>query len=202
TLSRLDQNNNPRDHKRYAQDLPHIDRQVFFEWFLYLLEEFVNESKRPQHYEKHAKNKPGAYLVALVLPYVIQQTKEQETIDGFVQLRRVPGHIVDKCEYKSPWNIGGYADDFRVHQVAQANEGACNADYDHQAVDHPEVIVFQLTAEEVKPDKNADGRAVTGKARVRRQNDRQGIGEKDGRVVKEKMTEACAEKCGNNNVQG
>src|SRR5690606_37142120 len=64
-----------------------------------------------------------------------------------------------------------------------------------------EVVVLELSAVQIQPYENTKGRAMAGKARIRRKNNRKRICDEYFRIIKKKMTEACAKECCQSNVQ-
>lgn len=77
-----------------------------------------------------------------------------------------------------------------IHQVADPDERAGDADSDRDAVERPDVRHFVLTRKKPQTDEQTDGRAVAGQSSLMNVEDLDGMGQIVSRIVEQAMPES------------
>ena len=82
---------------------------------------------------------------------------------------------------------------FGIHQVADPDERAGDADSDRDAVERPDVGHFVLARKKPQTDEQTDGRAVAGQSSLMNVEDLDGMGQIVSRIVEQAMPESGAD---------
>ena len=147
------------DDERYAQPLTHIENHTCLESRLVLFDELYQEPHAEEHYEKYAEDGAGTQPVQLSPVQPEQHQPENQVAQGLVDLGRMVRHPVPpgvQRKDESPGQVGLYAVDLGVHQVAAAYHHACETDRYHETVYELYVAetVFLTVLVDVPPHRN------------------------------------------------
>ena len=174
--------------------MPHIEHPSLFERLLLGLDELDEEARQenPEQpdAEQDARTAPRDVL------RIIEPAKDAEgdqVAKRLVNLGRVyrrGGELVHPLgradEFEAPRQGRGHAEDLRIEQVAQPDDGTADAHRDHDAVERPDIGQLVLAREQPEADQEADGSAVAGHAAVpETRDDRPRLAEVFHRVVEE-----------------
>ena len=173
-----------------AEQLAHIEGHSLLEGDLFLLEELHEEAEEEDGEDAVAEVEAGAdkggavlrlcgctVLAAVGVPMVNPQAEEKddEVGNGFVELGGMARCelAIDEgfvcVEDEGPGHVGHFADDFRVHQVAQADAATGQRCGNGHVVDDGPHPYPMLAGVEPHADEEADGAAVTGQSFVARE---------------------------------
>ena len=93
--------------------------------------------------------------------------KEEDGVaDGFVELAGMAGQLVDALEDECPGHVGGLADDFAVHEVAQTDEAGGGAGGDGDIVEHRPHLNLRMAAVEPQRQNESGGAAMRGQSGI------------------------------------
>lgn len=176
----------------------HLDFPCFLNVFEKLDEEAEGEDGRQAPAEE--KSRANAVAVAAVEPQADEE--EHEIGNGFVELARMAGQEVAVAgEDEAVVGASVFANDFRVHEVAEADAAGCDGRGDGDVVEHAEDVY--LRAAHIKPERNhqSERAAVGGQSSIARTlpagasfSDRQkhfnGVAEEIARLVEQAVAEA------------
>ena len=206
-----------RDHKRDAEQLALIEAyrlaQTHLPGLLHILEELDEEAGA-----KDANKEPSQYqalaLLGIALPVEPHaQGKDEQVAQRLIDLGGVAGlgehrlgtlhigaNVVDEAE--SPGLAGGAAIDLVVHQVANADERAHEANGDAQAVEGPQhAFLGNMPAVEDDGDNDSQRAAVARQAAFPHLEDVGRMLRVVTPVVEEHMSQPCAHDGGNHHIE-
>ena len=85
---------------------------------------------------------------------------EGEVGESLVELSGVTGDVVDLLEDECPWQVGGFSDDFGIHEISDS-DGACRGGSgDGDVVEHGPDVDFGVSAVEVEGDHESERSTV------------------------------------------
>lgn len=119
---------NSKNDERNAQYLSHVHRQTSLESYLNLLGIFYEETEGEYQGQTKAKVKTCTHTLR-ASPLIYEEDKEEEYKVSYrlIELTWMTRILIFLDEDESPWHVGHLADNLGVHQVAQADEGGCDA---------------------------------------------------------------------------
>ena len=100
------------------ENLTHIKGHTAFKVYLDVLGIFDKESECEDEREAKSEEETRSHTLWMLAIEPKTHEEEHEIGDGLVQLPRMARHLIHPFEDKCPRNIGYFADDFRVHEVA------------------------------------------------------------------------------------
>ena len=198
--------------KGNAQPLPHVERPALLEGLLLDLdeldEEACQEDAEQSDAEEHARTPPRK-IAAVVEP--AQHAEGREVAQRLVDLRRMHGarHLVGEVahpsartdELEAPRERRGRTVNLRVEEVAQANDGAADADGDHDPVERPDIGQPVAARKEPQTDEQTHRSAVAGHtALAEARDDGPRLAQIAHRFVEQAMAQSCADDGGERSV--
>ena len=119
--------------------MTHIEQMTSLEEFLVVLDELKHKAGEENNLEEDAQQESFA-LVGFALPiHAPCDYEADDAVEHLVDLRRVTRYgLAVAHEDEAPREISGSAIDLRVHEIAQADKGGCNANTYHEAIHDPE----------------------------------------------------------------
>ena len=145
---RSDHKDDACDDEGEAEELSHVESHAFLEVHLLFLDEFDEEAEGEDEGEAESGMEAcagrNAVVCLLALDDVDGNAYEEynKICQCFVELCRMAGHChsVDQrlvgMENECPGHIGGLADDFGVHEVADADAAGCERCGNAHVVEH------------------------------------------------------------------
>ena len=194
---------NSDEDERDAQDLPHIDEHGGLPGFLHFLGVFDEEAGREDACQAEAEVEARAHLLRPLVVEHVADDEEQKIADSLVELPRMARQHVHPFEDESPGHVGGFADNLRVHQVAQPDEHGTGGRGDGHVVQYAHDVHLRLSHVKPQGEHQPDGAPVAGQPRVSREmpavrrltegeNHFQRVGEEVARFIEEAMPQARA----------
>ena len=133
----------------------------------------------------------------------VSGNEKYEIANGFIELAGMAWQHVDALEDESPRHVGRFADDFRVHQVAQTDEHGTGWSGDGNVVQYTHDIQFRFPDVKPKGKHQAYRTAVAGQSGVtgerptvgrlpHGQDHFQGVGEEVARFVEQAVPQTGA----------
>ena len=138
----------------------------------------------------------------LVVEHVADD-EEQKITNSLVELPRMARQHVHPFKDEGPGHVRRFADDFRVHQVAQADEHGTSGRGDGHIVQYAHDVHLRLAHVEPQGEHQPDGASVAGQPRIAREmpavrrltegeNHFQRVDEEVARFIEEAMPQARA----------
>ena len=125
------------DYKGNTQNLTHVQKHVSFEGNLIIFDKLNEETGAEADHQEDADEGAAIYLFQFVPIHPQEHEAQQEISAGLVELRRMGGNGFPVAqEDETPGKAGGTAVNFRVEEVAQADEAGGEGHRDHQMVQH------------------------------------------------------------------
>ena len=152
----------PYEDERDAQNLPHVDEHGSLPCLLHLFRVFDEETRREDAGQAETEVEARAHLLRPLVVERVADDEKEEIADGFVELAGVAGQHVHALEDERPRHVGGLADDFRVHQIAQADEHGTGGRGDGHVVQHAHDVHLRLAHIEPQGQYQPYGAAMAG----------------------------------------
>ena len=163
---RINQESYADEDERNAENLSHIERHSGLEGLLDVLGKLDEEAEGEDERQAKAKEETASSLLFALPIEVPSYEEKQEVGNGFVELSRVAGGLVDALKDESPWHIGHLADDFRVPKVSQADAARRDWGGNGNVVQHLPQIEMGFAPIEPQGDHQSQRAAVTGESLI------------------------------------
>lgn len=186
-----------------AQYLAHVDGHGGFPCFLHLFGVFDEETGREDGGQAETEIEARTDFLRIFMVKHVSGNEKYEIANGFIELAGMAWQHVDALEDESPRHVGRFADDFRVHQVAQTDEHGTGWSGDGNVVQYTHDIQFRFPDVKPKGKHQAYRTAVAGQSGVtgerptvgrlpHGQDHFQGVGEEVARFVEQAVPQTGA----------
>lgn len=144
---------NAQQYERNAEELPHVEKHAVLEVYLILFcvldEDAAGEDEEQAQSKEettaHTNTGGGRYGCDLICPHgttVEEPSHEEEAriAECLIELSGMAWQQVYTLEDECPWEVRGSADDFRVHEISNADGAGTDGSDDGNIVQYPHDI--------------------------------------------------------------